>query len=141
MLFRSADALPDIMNDPSVYMNVSTPPYPYHLAHGQEYVRKMKEASAQVFRDMDGKNKDDLVEGFPVQVLREVKPDGSEVFIGIVDICRYRFADILDSELRKTMIAVNEEKRLGDPDIVWELMGECQEDKLSNRRWIINHEM
>jgi len=48
-----------------------------------------------------------------------VQEDGSEVFIGDVGLSRSSFTDVLDAEERSCLVAENNARAVGDPDIVW----------------------
>lgn len=60
-----------------------------------------------------------LVGGCPVRHIREALPDGTDVYLGDIDIRRGPFEEIPDPEERRKQVELNESKALGDPSIVW----------------------
>jgi len=116
-----ADAIPPIMNDPAVYLNVLSPPYPYLREHAVEWVGLMKPRSDEVMSELlsFGGDHTKLVDGCPVNSIRDVKEDGSDVFIGDITVFRDRYFHIEDAEEKAGLIAENNARPLGDPELVW----------------------
>lgn len=120
---RSSDAVDTlaILNDPRVYKLLVGPPFPYEHHHAVEWVEKVKRRSDQILEDLrEGKA---VVNGCPVQHIREVQPDGTELFLGDVSVSRNGWVEIEDEDLRTRMTKENMEKPVGDPDIVWTIGG------------------
>jgi hypothetical protein len=91
---RESDAadLVLILNDPRVYKFLVGPPIPYRLHHA--------------------------VGGCPVQHIREVRFDGTELLLGDVSVARNGWTDVTDEDLREKMTKENLEKPDGDHSIV-----------------------
>ena len=65
-----------------------------------------------------------LVSGCPVRSIREVRPDGSDAYLGDVEIRRNSFFEVGDREERARLVEENNVKQLGDPTIVWTIGGQ-----------------
>ena len=68
---------------------------------------------------------------FPVRALREIQEDGSDIFIGDIGISRCGYGELMDlngvdwenaSERKK----FNDSLELGDPHILWSIVGTYQ---------------
>jgi len=126
---RMSDAsfTPAILNDPRVYRTLSGPPYPYLPEHAQDWVTMIKRTADKVLADLrDASNEQSLliVGGCPVRTLREVRPDGTDIYLGDIEIHRASWLEVLDAERRSELREENEARVVGDPDIVWEIGGE-----------------
>lgn len=64
-----------------------------------------------------------MVSGCPVNIIRQRRENGTEVYLGDCSFARYRFLDEQDPDERKRLIDANEALPVGDPQIVWELAG------------------
>ena len=69
---------------------------------------------------------------FPVRALREIQEDGSDIFIGDIGISRCGYGELMDlngvdwenaSERKK----FNDSLELGNPSILWSIVGTYQE--------------
>jgi len=123
---RMSDAsfTPAILNDPRVYRTLSGPPYPYLPEHAQDWVTMIKRTADKVLADLrDASNEQSLliVGGCPVRTLREVRPDGTDIYLGDIEIHRARWLEVLDAERRSELIEENDARVIGDPEIVWEI--------------------
>ena len=104
-----------ILNDPRVIKFLLGLPFPYLSHHAEEWLGTMKSKSAKILEDLrEGKT---VVDGCPVQYVREVQPDGTELLLGDVTATRYVYWS--EGDLREKMIKDNLEKPAGDPSIVW----------------------
>lgn len=116
----AADIVP-ILNDPRVYKLLVGPPFPYHYHHAVEWLGKMKNRSDKILEDLrQGRT---VVDGCPVQHIREVQPDGTELFLGDLSVFRNGWLEVEDKDLREKMTKENLEKPVGDPSIVWTIGG------------------
>ena len=123
---RDSDAadIAIILNDPRVYKNLIGPPLPYHPHHAEEWLKKTKNESDKILEDLrEGKT---MVDGCPVQHIREVRPDGTDLFLGDLSVSRNGWPEVTDEELRENMTKENLDKPVGDPSIVWTLGGMLQ---------------
>ena len=81
----------------------------------------MKNRSDKVLEDLrEGKT---VVDGCPVQHIREVQPDGTELYLGDLSVSRNSWIEVEDKDLRARMMKENMEKPVGDPGIVWTIGG------------------
>lgn len=115
-------ALTAILNDPEVYPYLATPPYPYLEEHGTAFLRLAKASCDEGFAEIKQKilagEEGYVASRCPVQTIREVQSDGTEVFIGDISFIRHAFPEIQDEEHLQRR-AENEEKEKGDSSIVW----------------------
>ena len=110
-----------ILNDPRVYKNLIGLPVPYHPHHAEEWLRTTKNVSDKILEDLrEGKT---VVDGCPVQHIREVQPDGTDLFLGDLSVSRYGWPEVTKEELRENMTKENLEKSGGDPSITWTFGG------------------
>ena len=111
---RDSDAadLVLILNDPRVYKFLIGSPFPYHRHHAEEWLGMAKDESDKVLEDLrEGKT---IVDGCPVQHIREVQSDGTELLLGDVSVTRNGWPEVNDEELRTRM---TKEKPVEDPSM------------------------
>lgn len=115
------DDLVLMLNDPAIYKFLLTPPFPYYPHHAEEWLRMTKSKSDKILKVLrEGKT---VVNGFPVQYIREMQPDGRELLLGDVSVARQGWLAVNDEELREKMTKENSDKPVGDPSIVWTIGG------------------
>lgn len=126
-----ASAIPAIFNDVRVYMTIASPPFPHTEAHAAAWVQRVIERSNSIMDALkvgaagaDGGMT--LVGGCPVNILREVKADGSDSYLGDLGIYKARWGEEQDTALRQRLVAENEVRALGDPETVWEFRGKLE---------------
>ncbi|KIY52281.1 hypothetical protein FISHEDRAFT_69972 [Fistulina hepatica ATCC 64428] len=114
-----------IMNDERVYKWLKTPPYPYELEHAETWLMRTSAAAEAVLAELASSTNADaalkVVGGCPVNSLRHVRKDGSDVFIGAIDIARCGILAELerDRTIGDVLQRENDDRLLSDPDIVW----------------------
>lgn len=130
---RLSDAQVSIqfLNDPRVYKMLIGPPFPYLPIHAEEWMAKCIESSDAIFETLktaetgnSGETEATLihVDGCPVRALREVQPDGTDVFIGDIGIIRSgRFEYLRDKGKEKTLTEYNASLPAGNPEIIWDI--------------------
>ncbi|KZP23746.1 hypothetical protein FIBSPDRAFT_910082 [Athelia psychrophila] len=129
---RDADttAVVEILNDPRVNQWLQGPPYPFLQEHADSRVAQqiaVSSAAFQELKDADAKNPGGplvFAERCPVTCIREVQPDGSDVYIGDCRMHRCQFDNLAvdgREEERARKIEANNAKPLGDPSIVWSI--------------------
>ncbi|CAE6536330.1 unnamed protein product [Rhizoctonia solani] len=115
------DSILPIMNSPDVAMNFSSPPFPFLRVHCEAWLRdrvRDYENTMIHIRNVDGDV--GYIDVFPLRHIREVGPNGAEIFLGDVGLDREdAFEDIGDVEARKARVAENAGPPTGDSDIVW----------------------
>ncbi|EIN13848.1 hypothetical protein PUNSTDRAFT_56310 [Punctularia strigosozonata HHB-11173 SS5] len=115
------------MNDPKVYEMLNGPPYPYKDEHAVWWIGTIKAKADEVLeelREVDSRDPEAplrIVGHCPVRILREVKEDGSDEFLGDCALTRLRYPTILDSKERERLIKANEDRPVGDPEIIWDV--------------------
>ena len=118
-----------IINDPRVSMWLEGPPIPYRDEHADEWIAQVIKQSEDIVEELkeeDRLNPDGplkLVGGCPVRHIREVLPDGTDIYLGDIGINRAQMEEVLDLDERKKAVAANNEKAVGDPSIVWTFGG------------------
>jgi len=125
----------DMMNDPRVYMNIMTPPFPYALKDWELFfpiIQKLCSDALVEWKELE-KCRNDATEAgkeegkrwmgnVPVQSLREIDPETKEQkYIGSIGIRRGGFLATRDVVERKRLAAENASRKAGDPLIEWEI--------------------
>ncbi|KAG2042695.1 hypothetical protein BDR03DRAFT_944009 [Suillus americanus] len=111
------------LNDPAIYGWMQTLPVPYLPEHADFWIQFVKGESDAALECLRKSAKDfpngplQLVGASPVGHLREVKEDGTDVFIGDVNFGRSPFEEVLDEVERKRLQEDNAKKQAGDPTI------------------------
>lgn len=126
-----------LLNHPSIYPMLVSPPYPFFEHHSEAFLSECIEFSSKSFSEF----KDEILAqsaasktefefiatSTPFQIIREVKigEDGKEVreYIGDIGFNRSRFLEIEDEEERRKLTEENVRKQKGDPTIVWTFGG------------------
>ncbi|KAJ1301431.1 hypothetical protein OPQ81_008689 [Rhizoctonia solani] len=102
-------------------MNFATPPYPYLREHCDAWLRdrvREYEIALVHMTKLDGDV--GFLGSFPLRHIREVRPDGTEIFLGDVGLIRENaFCEIRDEEARAARVKTNLNLPIGDPNIVW----------------------
>ncbi|KAL4070741.1 hypothetical protein J3A83DRAFT_3255875 [Scleroderma citrinum] len=114
-----------IINDPRVSPWLEGPPIPYTDEHAAEWIEIITKQSRAILDDLkeeetsnpDGPPK--LVGGCPVRHIREILPDGTDIYLGDIAIGRAQLEEVIDPAERKNHVEINVNKPLGDPSIIW----------------------
>jgi len=122
--WEDASSLVSILNDPLVYEWMSGPPYPYTLDHGNEFIGLKRNIAEETLKELEDAKALKFVKECPVSYLREVKEDGSDVFIGSLGINRCVYGEFMgpdgvDWENKKKLEDENNSLEAGDTRIVW----------------------
>lgn len=117
------------LNDPRVYKKLESAPYPYLPEHAEMWQSSVKKESDSLLKDLydaaDNNRAPIVSRGCPVRSLREIKEDGSDLFIGDISIDRAgRFTYLRDAESEAQKIEHNKSLPTGDPEIIWDIGGE-----------------
>jgi hypothetical protein len=126
---RLSDA-PDIvtiLNDERVYKWLRGPPFPFLLKDAEHWLAIVKSKSDILLKEFQEANGDEwkLFDGCPVQILREVKEDGTQLYLGDVSFLRCRWIEEKDLEKKRQLIELNESRPIGDPRLIWGVGGKC----------------
>ncbi|KAK0481810.1 hypothetical protein IW261DRAFT_1583758 [Armillaria novae-zelandiae] len=122
-----ASALMEVLNDDNVCRWLSDPPYPYLQEHADYWLSQVKLLSDKILEELDSARDEALlriVDDCPVRYIREVREDGTDVFIGDVAIIRCTMMDLTTSseisqEEKDRLLVENISRPAGDPKIVW----------------------
>ncbi|KAJ7292733.1 acyl-CoA N-acyltransferase [Mycena rebaudengoi] len=78
-----------LLNDERIYRWLCSPPYPYLPEHAEAKLKEETAAADKLFAELETARDDvtlKIVDGCPVWSIREVKDDGTDVFIGKIRI-------------------------------------------------------
>lgn len=114
-----------ILNDPKVYKYLSGPPFPYLQENADEWQALIKSQSDPLIEDISSKEVGAIVSGCPVRAIREVRADGSELYIGDVSVTRHGWLELDDEKERTALREENLARDVGDPNILWAFGGMC----------------
>ncbi|KAF8204428.1 GNAT domain-containing protein [Mycena galopus ATCC 62051] len=84
---RLSDApfLVAILNDERIFHWINSPPHPYLPEHADWWLNKIKPESDNILVELENARNDPtlkIVDGCPVRTIREVKEDGTDIFLG-----------------------------------------------------------
>lgn len=118
------------LNDPRVYSTLEGPPFPYKEEHAVWWIDHVKAPSDELLQELrqaadDGSQSLKVVAGCPVRTLREVKEDGTDIFLGDIGCDRCGYPDVVDQEEKSRLTFANDQLPPGDKDIVWCIGGIC----------------
>lgn len=124
---RMGDA-PDIikcLNDFAIYKWLQGPPFPYLQSHADEWLSNATSESNTILEELQvaAKNNPDgppiLVRSCPVRILREIREDGSEVFLGDLGTPRCCYPEYSPGFEKEKLHEKNLARPLGDAEIDW----------------------
>jgi hypothetical protein len=110
------------------------PPYPFLQEHADSWVDKYKEVCDAAIRELEEEEKINpngplkIIEFCPVRSIREVKADGTDVYLGDIRIDRCAAEEMNDDngDPENSLIDANLAKQTGDPSIIWTIGGTQQ---------------
>lgn len=126
---NDAKSFAPIINGPEVSRMLEGPPIPYRDEYAEEWLAQIIKQSEDILaelRDEERLNPDGplkLVGGCPVRHIREVLPDGTDIYLGDIGIHRAGREEVLDPGERTKAVEENEKKAVGDPSIIWTFGG------------------
>ncbi|ESZ98113.1 hypothetical protein SBOR_1492 [Sclerotinia borealis F-4128] len=132
---RTSDAELTIpaFNHPSIYLNLTGPPFPYTQESFDSFFKEVLDKNVQIavaeLRDAklseENGNGKRWVGAIPFPSIREVVVNGKgereEVFIGQTEIRRRGYMTVLGEDERQRLVKGNEGRKIGDPEIEWEI--------------------
>ncbi|KAJ6601265.1 acyl-CoA N-acyltransferase [Mycena vulgaris] len=110
-----------LLNDERVYDWLASPPYPYLPEHAEWWMNQIKPASDKLLAELEAARDDEtlkIVDDCPVRHLREVRDDGTEIFLGDIGFHLSKFPWELEGTGR--LIQRTPRRDPSDPDI-WSL--------------------
>ncbi|KAF5312794.1 hypothetical protein D9619_002818 [Psilocybe cf. subviscida] len=126
---EDAPAFLPFLNDERVCYWLGGPPYPYTLEHSKTFLGTVSGAAQDILRQLEdakAENKPIIVDGCPVRFIREVKPDGTDVFIGDLGVMRCMHGELMgndsvDWDNKALREQENNARAAGDPSIIWSM--------------------
>lgn len=109
-------------------MDTQAPPSPYLSEDADWWIDKHKGISDEVMRELEEEEKTNpdgllkFVETCPVRIIREIKADGTDLYLGDIGVDRCRYEE-LQGEKKEIKTKENISKTTGDPSIVWSVGG------------------
>ena len=99
--------------------------------HGNKSIGLKRNVAEETLKELEDAKDDPtlkIVKGCPVSCLREIKEDGSDVFIGSLNITTCLYGELMgpngvDWENKKKLEDENNSLKAGDPRIVWRFGG------------------
>ncbi|KAJ7201367.1 acyl-CoA N-acyltransferase [Mycena pura] len=113
-----APCLVRILNDERVYPWLSSPPHPYLPEHAEWWLNHVTAISDKLLTELESARDDPerkIVDGSPVQTIREIKEDGMDIFLGCIDLTLAQQWWALEGSGRTNQEAPRRDPR--DPDI------------------------
>ena len=117
------------LNDPRVYSNLMGPPFPYLEEHAVYWLKSVIGPADALLKELkehaeaEPESTPKIVGGCPVRILREVQPDGTELYLGDLGVSRCGFPHGREGADRERLSAENDAREVGDESIVWCLGG------------------
>ncbi|CCL98111.1 uncharacterized protein FIBRA_00105 [Fibroporia radiculosa] len=120
-----ASSIVSILNDPRVCRSLTGPPYPYLLSHAEDWLKASMAESDALLCELAkaGQEKKEsppsIVGACPIRTLREVKNDGTEVFLGDICLrrCEFQFEEPDEERIRQS--DENWRREPGNPELVY----------------------
>lgn len=116
-----------LLNEPSVYPMLVSPPYPFFEEHAVSYLKEITKSSKiawdEIKEDVLAGHPDFIAASTPVSSIREVMDDGTSEYIGNISFERSRYAEEADESERARLHEENTRKQKGDPSILWTFGG------------------
>lgn len=119
-----AAALHAMMQDPRVYKTLAGPPYPYRESDATAWLALITQQAADALREWHAGGGAQPASACPVRYIREVRADGTDVFLGDIDVHRCAYPDVQDAAAQARLAAQNAARAPGDPAIEW-CIGDC----------------
>lgn len=118
-----AETLVRILSDESVYRWLAAIPHPYTENDAKEWLTIATKRSKAILAALEGQADSQKAEGCPVNAIREMKEDGTQVFLGSIGVFRGSFSHLEISEEMSRLKEENLQREAGDPGIVWAIGG------------------
>lgn len=124
-------ALMAVLNDPKVYLTLEGPPNPYLESDAMAQLARITKECAESLREFHeaeearraGDTSRQFVSSHPLRYIREVREDGTDIFLGDLRITRCNYRDIENVAEKARMAEANQAREAGDAEIVWCVAG------------------
>ncbi|KAF7359007.1 N-acetyltransferase domain-containing protein [Mycena sanguinolenta] len=121
---NDAAAIAAIVNDPAVHPWLGRPNATFSLEEAKTLVEEFKLASNSAIEALEDATRTAQVlvvtENCPVRSIRELQPDGTDMYIGNIAFKRCNWWEVQGSE-RDRLMAENNARPTGDPKIIWQV--------------------
>lgn len=118
-----------LFRDTNVADWFSSIPAPFSRDQSRAMLDQAKEVADAVLDELHTLEKESpgkklkVVDGCPVRHLREVQENGTDVFIGYIEVRRNVYKDVLDETERRAQFEENNKRPIGDSTIRWGIAG------------------
>ncbi|KAJ7483175.1 GNAT domain-containing protein [Mycena latifolia] len=102
----------------SIWMGPPMSTIEYTAARAETWLAKVKQETDAALQEVQSAPNGPF-SGCPVRHIREVQEDGTDVFIGDIGLGRSAWPEVLDANEKARLVAENNARVAGDPDIVW----------------------
>lgn len=116
-----ASAIVNILGDQQLSLLLRRPPHPYLPKHAEEWLDQVTAWSDSARRELEKVGCEGTLSSCPVRSIREVKADGSDVYLGDIELRKSLFDSVTDEVERKLLRDENEAREKGDARIIWEI--------------------
>ena len=133
------------LNDFEVCKWLESPPYPFTQERAEQWLQQTRLSCLQAWGEIQERNahqeqpprqaefRDNHTDGaaerygdkLPLRAIREICPDGTEIYIGDICIGRHNFDEVVDKDTREEMQRENAKWLVCDERIVWATGGMC----------------
>ncbi len=124
---EDVSAIAKVLNDPDIYKWLYSPKYPVLEDQAQERLNRFMKGCKDALKELEDVHAADpsgvnhFVGSCPVKVIREVKEDGTQVYIGEFGVRRHDFFYVRDIEKREALVGENSRRVVGDPEMIWSI--------------------
>ncbi|KAJ7597422.1 hypothetical protein C8J56DRAFT_1001346 [Mycena floridula] len=94
------------------------------------WIKKWRDLSDNVIQKLTENEEGGWLDGCPVRSIRETYKDGTDLYLGDIDLRRCIWHEINDSDGKSRLIAENNARSAGDPEIFWQVA-----DFLAQSHW------
>lgn len=112
-----AAAMVSVLNDDRVHPFLKGPPFPYAETDATSFIDLKKALSDTVMEEIS--EAQPFFSNCPVRAIREILPNGVDIYIGDIDLHRSVYIEVLNKADREELAIKNKEKSVGDSSIVW----------------------
>ncbi|KAK7033129.1 Acetyltransferase, GNAT family [Favolaschia claudopus] len=110
-----------ILSDPEVakWLGPTGPGSTYTTEKAQGWLTQLTAKTDEMVKELGGSTEPHPVSGCPLRHIRQVGAEGTERFLGDINITRSSFIEVPDVEERARLVAENNARVAGDPEISW----------------------
>jgi len=116
-------AIVTILNDVQVTKWLQGPPYPYKPEHARDWLQRNETLCREIIQSIEVAEPNAFIDGCPVRILREIKEDGQEIYLGDCGIDGWGFEDIGNLGEKRRLMEENDGRKAGDAEKEWTIGG------------------